>query len=116
MLWLTELEQKGSDVTIEGQSTTLIALSDFVGNLGNTPLLQKPIEIVNSQVETASAQHGPDGSRRRTDQVHREGAARAVPATARGAGAGGRGTAHRRRAQAAGRRQGLRRPSTQTWQ
>ncbi len=54
MLWLTSLEQKGSDVTIDGRSTTLIALSDFVGNLGNrSTLLKKPIEIVNSQVEAA---------------------------------------------------------------
>lgn len=52
MLWLTDLEQKGNDVTIQGQSTTLISLSDFVGNLGTSPLLVKPIEIVNSQVET----------------------------------------------------------------
>ena len=51
MLWLTQLNQDGDAVTIEGQSTTLIALSDFVGNLGNGSLLQKPIELVNSQVE-----------------------------------------------------------------
>jgi type IV pilus assembly protein PilN len=55
MLWLTDLEQKGNDLTIQGQSTTLISLSDFVGNLGMTPLLQKPIEIVNSTVETVNA-------------------------------------------------------------
>src|SRR5262245_47673510 len=54
MLWLTDLEQKGNDVTIQGQSTTLIAVSDFVGNLGNIPLLEKPVEIVNSTVETVS--------------------------------------------------------------
>jgi type IV pilus assembly protein PilN len=54
MLWLTDLEQKGADVTIQGQSTTLIALSDFVGNLGSAPLLQKPIEIVNSTVDTVT--------------------------------------------------------------
>jgi type IV pilus assembly protein PilN len=54
MLWLTDLEQKGGDVTIQGQSTTLIALSDFVGNLGSVPLLQKPIEIVNSTVDTVT--------------------------------------------------------------
>jgi type IV pilus assembly protein PilN len=52
MLWLTDLDQKGNDVTIQGQSTTLISVSDFVGNLGNSPLLEKPIEIVNSTVET----------------------------------------------------------------
>jgi type IV pilus assembly protein PilN len=54
MLWLTDLEQKGSDVTIQGQSTTLISLSDFVGNLGSRPFLQKPIEIVDSKVETVT--------------------------------------------------------------
>jgi len=54
MLWLTEMDQDNGAVTIQGRSTTLIALSDFVGNLGTTPLLQKPIEIVNSQVETQS--------------------------------------------------------------
>jgi type IV pilus assembly protein PilN len=54
MLWLTEMNQENGAVTIQGRSTTLIALSDFVGNLGSTPLLSKPIEIVNSQVETAS--------------------------------------------------------------
>src|SRR6267378_7501042 len=59
MLWLTDLEQKGNDVTIQGQSTTLISLSDFVGNLGGIPLLQKPIEIVDSKVETVTG--GPGG-------------------------------------------------------
>jgi type IV pilus assembly protein PilN len=50
-LWLTSLDQKGNDVTIEGRSTTLIALSDFVGNLGMGTLMKKPINIVDSQVE-----------------------------------------------------------------
>ena len=54
MLWLTTMEQKEGQVTIEGRSTTLIALSDFVGSLGNSALLQKPIEIVNSQVQPAA--------------------------------------------------------------
>ena len=55
MLWLTELTQLGADVTIEGRSTTLIALSDFVGNLGNNTFFKKPIEIVDSQVEQAGS-------------------------------------------------------------
>jgi type IV pilus assembly protein PilN len=62
MLWLTTLDQTGNEVTIEGESTTLIALSDFVGNLGSGALLQKPIEIVNSQVETATAGGGGTAS------------------------------------------------------
>ena len=53
MMWLTTLDQQGTQLTLTGQSTTLIALSDFVGNLGNNNLLNKPIEIVNSQVEAA---------------------------------------------------------------
>lgn len=54
MLWLTTLQQVDDQVTIEGRSTTLIALSDFVGNLSGGTVLQKPIEIVNSQVQPAS--------------------------------------------------------------
>jgi len=60
MLWLTSMVQNGPELTIQGRSTTLIALSDFVGNLGTNPLLIKPIEIVNSEVErTNAAQTGP---------------------------------------------------------
>jgi type IV pilus assembly protein PilN len=58
MLWLTSLVQEGDTMTVEGRSTTLFALSDFVGNLGNSSLLQKPIEIVNSVVEPAPAIQG----------------------------------------------------------
>jgi len=51
-LWLTDMAQDGGAVTIQGRSTTLIALSDFVGNLGNSALVKKPIQIVNSQVDS----------------------------------------------------------------
>ena len=56
MLWLTDLEEKDTSVTMTGLSTTLIAVSDLVGNLGSTPLLKKPIEIVTTEVQT---QQGP---------------------------------------------------------
>ena len=58
MMWLTQMTQEGGAVTIDGRSTTLIGLSDFVGNLGNGPLLKKPIEIVKSQVESSAAATG----------------------------------------------------------
>ena len=58
MMWLTALDQTDTTLTITGQSTTLIALSDFVGNLSNGALLQKPVEIVNSQVQQAN--QGPE--------------------------------------------------------
>lgn len=62
MLWLTHLKQTGADVVLEGRSTTLIALSDLVGNLAGLPVFERPIELVDSQVEpsgTAGAT-GPD--------------------------------------------------------
>ena len=57
-LWLTTMTQEGSTLMLEGHSTTLIALSDFVGNLGSTSLLQKPIEIISSQVESSGNSRG----------------------------------------------------------
>ncbi|MGE0393211.1 MAG: PilN domain-containing protein [Vicinamibacterales bacterium] len=58
MLWLTHMKQTGPDLLIEGRSTTLIALSDLVGNLGNSPVFERPVELVDSQVEPA----GPGGA------------------------------------------------------
>ena len=55
MLWLTDLDQTGQTLTIQGRATTLIAISRLVGNLGNSELLVKPIEIVDSQVEALQA-------------------------------------------------------------
>lgn len=59
MLWLTSMVKNGPELTIQGRSTTLIALSDFVGNLGTNALLLKPIEIVTSEVENTSGQAAP---------------------------------------------------------
>jgi type IV pilus assembly protein PilN len=61
MLWLTDLKQDGPFLTMEGRTTTLIGLSDFVGNLGTNPVLQKPIEIMNSAAETEAAVKGSAG-------------------------------------------------------
>jgi type IV pilus assembly protein PilN len=63
MIWLTEMRQDATGLTLSGRSTTLISLSDFVANLGsNDKLLKRPIEIVNSQVETAATTPGQTGS------------------------------------------------------
>ena len=53
MMWLTSLATNGPELKIQGRTTTLIALSDFVGNLGSNPLLIKPIEIESSEVDKA---------------------------------------------------------------
>jgi len=53
MLWLTQLEQKGADLTIEGRCMTLTSISDFVDNLGRSGWFKKPVEIIDSQLEVA---------------------------------------------------------------
>jgi Tfp pilus assembly protein PilN len=58
MLWLTQLDQKGPDLTIEGRCMTLTSISDFVDNLGRSGWFKKPVEIVDSQVETGAAGSG----------------------------------------------------------
>jgi type IV pilus assembly protein PilN len=54
MLWLTSLSQDGGDVTIDGRCTTLTALSDFVGNLEKSGYFRRPVEILDSQVESVA--------------------------------------------------------------
>jgi Tfp pilus assembly protein PilN len=55
-LWLISLLQRGADFTIEGRTTTLTGLSDFVSNLEASPWFKKPVEIVDSAVD-----QGPNG-------------------------------------------------------
>lgn len=54
-LWLTEMTQTNSDIALKGLSTSLTALSDFVANLEASGYFRKPVEIVDSQVETGQA-------------------------------------------------------------
>jgi type IV pilus assembly protein PilN len=51
-LWLVTMTQKGDEVTIEGRTTTLSALTDFVANLQNSQYFRRPVEIVSSATET----------------------------------------------------------------
>ena len=51
-LWLTEVTQTASDFTIFGWTTSLTALSDFVANLEATRWFKRPVEILDSQVQT----------------------------------------------------------------
>jgi type IV pilus assembly protein PilN len=57
MLWLTNLKQSpdGKDVTIEGRSTTLTGLSDFVVNLEHSGYFKRSVEIVSTEVDTTPA-------------------------------------------------------------
>ena len=58
MLWLTQLEQKGPDLTIEGRCMNLTSISDFVDNLARSGWFKKPVEIVDTQVESGAAGAG----------------------------------------------------------
>jgi Tfp pilus assembly protein PilN len=50
-LWLTAMTQQGGAFTIDGQTTSLTALSDFVTNLEGSDWFKRPVEIVDSQVD-----------------------------------------------------------------
>jgi type IV pilus assembly protein PilN len=50
-LWLTQLDQKGGDLTVEGRCIALTSLSDFVGNLERSGWFKRPVEIIDSQMD-----------------------------------------------------------------
>lgn len=52
-MWLTKLQQKGVEITIEGECLSLTALSDFVGNLEASRYFLRPVEIIDSEVVAA---------------------------------------------------------------
>lgn len=58
-LWLTQVAQEPGGVKIDGRTTSLTSLSDFVGNLESSGYFARPVEIVESQVENV-AQAGAD--------------------------------------------------------
>ncbi len=51
-LWLTDMKQAGAEFTITGMSTSMTALSDFIANLESTRWFKKPVEIIDSQVQS----------------------------------------------------------------
>jgi len=54
MLWLTELNQVGPDVIIDGKCTTLTGLTEFVSNLEASGYFKRSVEIVNTTSEAAA--------------------------------------------------------------
>jgi type IV pilus assembly protein PilN len=58
MLWLTALKQTGDSVVIDGRSTTITALSDYVANLEATGYFKRSIEIVSTTTETTTTPVG----------------------------------------------------------
>jgi type IV pilus assembly protein PilN len=60
MLWLTELEQKGEALTIQGRANTLGATADFVTNLKSSTLIAGDPDF-ETGVETLPAAQGQPG-------------------------------------------------------
>src|SRR4029450_279949 len=51
-LWLTELAQKGDEVTLPGVTMSLTGVSDFVANLESSTWFKKPVDIIDSEMAT----------------------------------------------------------------
>ncbi len=51
-LWLTQLSEDKGVLTIEGRTTVLTALSDFVASLESSGYFKRPVEIVGSNVDS----------------------------------------------------------------
>jgi type IV pilus assembly protein PilN len=60
-LWLTQMQQQEGELRFDGRTTSLTALSDFVGNLESSGYFARPVEILDSQVETTQATPGGPG-------------------------------------------------------
>jgi type IV pilus assembly protein PilN len=58
-LWLTDVTQKADEFTISGMTTSLTGVSDFIANLGASAWFKPPIELVDSQIDTAQKASEP---------------------------------------------------------
>jgi type IV pilus assembly protein PilN len=55
MLWLTELKQDETNITLDGRSMSQTGVSDFVANLESSGYFKRSVDIVSSQTENAAA-------------------------------------------------------------
>jgi type IV pilus assembly protein PilN len=53
--WLVSMGQRAADFTIEGRTTSLSVLSDFVASLERSPWFKRPVEILDTQVDKTPA-------------------------------------------------------------
>ena len=54
-LWLVSMGQQGLNFTIDGRTTSLSVLSDFVANLESSAWFARPVEILDTQVDQTPA-------------------------------------------------------------
>jgi type IV pilus assembly protein PilN len=55
MTWLTQIQQQGYTLQMQGRCLTLTSLSDFIGNLEGSRYFIRPVEIVESTVVPGDA-------------------------------------------------------------
>jgi type IV pilus assembly protein PilN len=60
MTWLTNLQQNGYTLTMQGRCLTLTSLSDFIGNLEASRYFIRPVEIIDTSVAAAEGGKGPE--------------------------------------------------------
>jgi type IV pilus assembly protein PilN len=53
-LWLLDVKQTNADVLLDGKTSTLSSLADFVANLEASGYFAKPVEITNSEEEKSN--------------------------------------------------------------
>jgi type IV pilus assembly protein PilN len=51
-LWLTELTQKGDEITLVGMTTSLTGVSDLVANLESSQWFKRPVDIIDSEMSS----------------------------------------------------------------
>jgi type IV pilus assembly protein PilN len=59
MTWLTNMQQTGYTMQIQGTCLSLTSLSDFIGNLEASRYFIRPVEIIETHVDPA-AKDGPE--------------------------------------------------------
>lgn len=55
-LWLTSLQQKAADITLEGRCTQLNAVSELVTNIESSPYFKKPVDVSTDTERNDQAQ------------------------------------------------------------
>jgi type IV pilus assembly protein PilN len=83
-MWLITMGQQNKDFTIEGRTTSLSTLSDFVANLEGSAWFTRPVEILDTQVDQTPAGDMVRFTVRATTQ-NPEGAVAPAPTAGRGA-------------------------------
>jgi type IV pilus assembly protein PilN len=57
--WLTEVNQKGGEFTINGMTTSLTGVSDYLANLAGSAWFKPPIELVSSEIDASQKASEP---------------------------------------------------------